>query len=216
MGKILFEDPELAEAMLDPDRVFNQDECKVEVGAGHAQVLAKVGAPGPRLKMNVTISLTLSASGDNALVRLVYAGKNKIRSDRLKDLPEDGTTGKWHVTLSERGYMTMNIFYEVAAGIGSSNPNPSSNNICPISPDIAMECDNNSSNNNVIASCNSSNNKVSASPDISTGNFAATASEEDLFAVLDQQLNIVNEELMFVGLTVERTFASNDCPDQWQ
>ena len=73
----------------------------MEVRAERTRILATAGALGPRLncsgndKLGLSISLTLSASGDIALVRLIYAGKNKIRSDKLKDLPEDGLTSSF-------------------------------------------------------------------------------------------------------------------------
>ena len=81
MEKSLFEDPELAEAMQDPRRVYNQDETALSPGVDHQRVLSPKGWDGPVYNaggdnhIHVTASVMVSASGDFTSVRLVYKGK---------------------------------------------------------------------------------------------------------------------------------------------
>ena len=57
------------------------------------------------------------ASGDVLPVRLVYKGSRNIAATKLADMRCDGVTGKWGLSLSEKGWMTAKVFLEVLCDI---------------------------------------------------------------------------------------------------
>ena len=121
--KALFHDnPELAEAMNDPRRVFNQDETSLCPGVEHQRVLTPKGWDGPVYntggdnRLHVTASITASAAGDYTSVRLVYKGKRN-RSEHLKDIPVTGVAGQWHSSVAKHGYVTRSVFLEILADL---------------------------------------------------------------------------------------------------
>ena len=105
--------PEFSGVWENPQRIFNQDETALEFGSDHKTVLATKGHKGPLYntggssRSHVTISLTVSASGEVAGVRVVYSGKRWSDQERemIKNLPSDGVTGQWRFSKSEKGYV---------------------------------------------------------------------------------------------------------------
>ena len=73
--------PKFSEIWKDPQRIFNQDETALEFGSEHQSVLAPRGHKGPLYNIggnsreHVTLSVTVSASGEVAGMRVVYSGK---------------------------------------------------------------------------------------------------------------------------------------------
>ena len=116
--KALFEDPELAEAMQNPARVFNQDETSLCPGVEHQRVLTPKGWDGPVYNaggdkhLHITASITVSADGEYTGVRLVYKGERR-RTTQLKGIPENGVTGKWESSVAPNGYVTRAVFLEI-------------------------------------------------------------------------------------------------------
>ena len=51
-------------------------------------------------KEHVTGSFTIVASGDVVSPRLVYKGTRNMARGKLKDMREDGVTGKWGISYS--------------------------------------------------------------------------------------------------------------------
>ena len=114
----LFSDPDLAEAMRDPARVFNMDEKPLTAGTDHPRVLAPRGYRGPiqtksgDSRIHVTGAFTVSADGLYVGVRLVYKGL-RSRVKQTSDIPESGVAGKWQVSVTPNGYVTCEAFKDV-------------------------------------------------------------------------------------------------------
>ena len=75
--KLLFHDAKLREAMLDPSRIFNQDETAVEIGSSSQRVLAEVNTKilfsiSGGSREHVTASYLASADGSLVPTRLIY------------------------------------------------------------------------------------------------------------------------------------------------
>ena len=68
-------------------------------------------------KEHNTASVVCVASGDVLPVRLVYKGTRNIAATKLADMRCDGVTGKWGLSLSEKGWMTAKVFLEVLCDI---------------------------------------------------------------------------------------------------
>ena len=89
----------------------------------HVKVLADVGVQSVRYnqcgcsKEHITASVVCVASGDVLPIRLVYKGTRNIAATKLKDMRCDGVTGKWGLSLSEKGWMTATVFLEVLCDI---------------------------------------------------------------------------------------------------
>ena len=87
--------PEFSEVWENPQRIFNQDETALEFGSDHKKVLAPKGHKGPLYntggssRSHVTLSVTVSASGEVAGVRVVYSGKrwSAEEKDLIENLP---------------------------------------------------------------------------------------------------------------------------------
>lgn len=100
-----------------------QDETSLTVGGDHVKVLADVGVQDVLYnqcgcsKEHITASVTITASGDVLPIRLVYKGTRNIAANKLKDMRTDGVTGKWGISLSERGWMTAKVFLDVLCDI---------------------------------------------------------------------------------------------------
>lgn len=113
--------PEFSEVWKDPQRIFNQDETALEFGSEHQTVLAPKGHKGPLYNIggssrdHVTLSVTVSASGEVAGMRVVYSGKrwSQEEKDMIENLPSDGVTGEWRFSKSEKGYVNREIFCAV-------------------------------------------------------------------------------------------------------
>ena len=113
--------PEFSEVWENPQRIFNQDETALEFGSDHKKVLAPKGHKGPLYntggssRSHVTLSVTVSASGEVAGVRVVYSGKrwSAEEKDLIENLPSDGVTGEWRFSKSEKGYVNREIFLDV-------------------------------------------------------------------------------------------------------
>ena len=113
--------PEFSEVWENPQRIFNQDETALEFGSDHKKVLAPKGHKGPLYntggssRSHVTLSVTVSASGEVAGVRVVYSGKrwSAEEKDLIENLPSDGVTGEWRFSKSEKGYVNREIFIDV-------------------------------------------------------------------------------------------------------
>ena len=113
--------PKFSEIWKDPQRIFNQDETALEFGSEHQSVLAPRGHKGPLYNIggssrdHVTLSVTVSADGEVAGMRVVYPGKrwSKEEKDLIETLPSDGVTGKWRFSKSEKGYVNREIFLDI-------------------------------------------------------------------------------------------------------
>ena len=116
--KLLFHDAKLREAMLDPSRIFNQDETAVEVGSSSQRVLAEVNTKilfsiSGGSREHVTASFLASADGSLVPPRLIYKGVRNVAEKHLKDLDSTGKSGKWKFSVSEKGYITRELFLDV-------------------------------------------------------------------------------------------------------
>ena len=116
--KLLFHDAKLREAMLDPSRIFNQDETAVEVGSSSQRVLAEVNTKilfsiSGGSRKHVTASFLASADGSLVPPRLIYKGVRNVAEKHLKDLDSTGKSGKWKFSVSEKGYITRELFLDV-------------------------------------------------------------------------------------------------------
>ena len=117
-GNKFLNDPELSAAIKDPSRVFIQDETALSPGVEHKKVLAPVGykdsvyVRGGDSRLHITASVVVSADGEYVSVRLVYPGV-RPRTAKLRDLPEDGITGKWKTSVAKSGYVTRDTFLEI-------------------------------------------------------------------------------------------------------
>ena len=105
--------------MLNPVSVFtSQSSEPVEFGSDHKTVFAPKGHKGPLYntggssRSHVTLSVTVSASGEVAGMRVVYSGKrwSQEEKDMIENLPSDGVTGEWRFSKSEKGYVNREIF----------------------------------------------------------------------------------------------------------
>ena len=113
--------PKLSEVWKDPRRIHNQDETALEFGSEHQTVLAPKGHKGPLYNIggssrdHVTLSVTVSASGAVTGMRVVYSGKRMSKEEKeLRDnLPQDGVTGRWRFSKSEKGYVNREIFLDI-------------------------------------------------------------------------------------------------------
>ena len=114
----LFSTEELSEAMSDPTRVFNQDESSIEMGSTSQNVLAErnvkvLYSVSSGSREHVTASYMVNAAGDMVPPRLIYKGVRNIAQEKLKDLPKEGKSGKWTFSVSERGFITRELFIVV-------------------------------------------------------------------------------------------------------
>ena len=81
-------------------------------------MLAKKGTKGPVYKAGgsahetITCSVMVNAAGQCAAVRLVYKGERDVHSGKLEKLnmPKDGHTGEWFVSVSEKGWVNRPVF----------------------------------------------------------------------------------------------------------
>ena len=95
----LFANPDLRAAMLDPRRIFNQDETAIEVGASTQRVLADkdtkiLYSVSGSSREHITASYVCGA--DNIIIppRCIYKGVRNVAVNHLKDLPQDGRSGR--------------------------------------------------------------------------------------------------------------------------
>ena len=109
-------DPVFLEIFSDPRRIFNQDESGFNCSADKNRVLAPRGMKGvpyqrepANTKDNISVSVTVNAAGDTADVLLLFKGKYS-KEEKLKDLPQDGNSGRWRSAVNDSGYMTRDIF----------------------------------------------------------------------------------------------------------
>ena len=110
--------PELSPCMKDPTRIFNQDETAVEVGSESQKVLAEKGSKvlyhvSGGSREHITVSYMCSASGGLIPPRVIYRGVRNVAVDKMKDLPRDGRSGEWQFSVSDKGYITQDLFVEV-------------------------------------------------------------------------------------------------------
>ena len=114
----LFGRDDLREAMCDPRRVWNQDETAVELGSESQHVLAPVNSKvvysvSSGSREHITASYLVSASGEMVPPRLVYKGVRNIAQEKLKNLDKSGKSGSWGFSVSEKGYITRELFVKV-------------------------------------------------------------------------------------------------------
>ena len=62
---------------------------------------------------HITASYLVNAAGAMVPPRLVYRGVRNIAQEKLKDLPQDGKSGKWTFSVSEKGFITRELFVVV-------------------------------------------------------------------------------------------------------
>ena len=127
-------DPELAEALLDPSRIWNQDETSVQVckwqWRNSVNILYfKVGVTGKKVlaprgikvlyqvasssRDHMTCSFSVNARGDIAPPRCVFQGVRNVAASHLKDLPKEGHSGVWQLCVTQKGYITAESFLDV-------------------------------------------------------------------------------------------------------
>ena len=114
----LFGNEELAAAMQDPRRVFNQDETAVELGSSEQKVLAPINTKivysiSSGSREHVTASYLVNASGEMVPPRLVFKGVRNVAEEKLKNLDKSGESGAWKFSVSPKGYITRDLFAEV-------------------------------------------------------------------------------------------------------
>ena len=122
--KFLLGDPKLKEALMDPRRVFNQDETAVEVGSECQRVLAEVNTKvvysiSGGSREHITTSFLCGADGSMVPPRCIYKGVRNVAQTHLKDLPKDGKSGEWNFSVSEKGYITRDLYVEVLRDLDS-------------------------------------------------------------------------------------------------
>ena len=134
-------DPEMTAALLDPGRVWNQDESSVQVGLSDdihviifiLSVAPQLGVTGRKVlaprgtkllyqvasssRDHITCSLSVNARGDMAPCRCVFQGVRNMATIHLKDLPKDGLSGAWKLCVSPKGYITAELFVDVLRDI---------------------------------------------------------------------------------------------------
>ena len=117
--------PTYAACMTDPRRNLNMDETAIKKGAGKQTVFALCGTKGvlsktgPSSKDQFTCALTVNAAGDPVSVRLCYAGERNVASRYLQDLPTNGRTGEWGISISKKGYVNSALFLEILQDIAN-------------------------------------------------------------------------------------------------
>ena len=87
--------PQLKEAMMDPSRIFNQDETAVEIGSSSQKVLAEVNTKvvytiSGGSREHITASVLTSADGAMVPPRLIYKGVRNMAETHLKNLCKTG------------------------------------------------------------------------------------------------------------------------------
>ena len=114
----LWSKPELAEALQDPSRIFNQDETSVQIGSSCKRILAEVGTKvlmsiSSGRREHITASYLVYASGGMVPPRCVFRGVRNVALVHLKNLPTDGKSGAWQHSVAPKGYMTREVFLDV-------------------------------------------------------------------------------------------------------
>ena len=116
--QFLLGDPKLREALMDPRRVFNQDETAVEVGSESQRVLAEINTKilysiSGGSREHITASFLCGADGSMVPPRCIYKGVRNVAQTHLKDLPKNGLSGEWNFSVSDKGYITRELYVEV-------------------------------------------------------------------------------------------------------
>ena len=107
--------PDLADAAVDSSRVWNLDETSVQLGAGSQRILAPPGSKtlytvSSGSRDHITASYTASASGALVPPLIVHKGKRKMADQKLRNLAQDGRSGKWQFEVSAKGFMNRDLF----------------------------------------------------------------------------------------------------------
>ena len=108
---------EIKEALLDPRRVFNQDETAIEHGVGNMYVLAMKGEKqvygvSSSTRDHTTISFTVNAAGGMVEPRVISPGVRDIAKNKMK-LPTNGRTGMWRYSYTSNGWVNQEIFIDI-------------------------------------------------------------------------------------------------------
>ena len=111
-------DPELLAALQDPQRVFNQDETPIQLGIGNQFLLAEKGSKllynvTSNTRDHITASFIVSAAGGMVPPRCVFKGVRNVALNHLKDLPKDGLSGEWGLSVSPKGFVTSDLFVTI-------------------------------------------------------------------------------------------------------
>ena len=110
--------PELLAALQDPSRVFNMDETSVQIGSSGHRVLAEKNTKvlysiSSGSRDHITASYMVSANGSIVPPRLVFKGVRNVAQTHLKNLPKDGKSGDWQMSVSPKGFVTREIHMEI-------------------------------------------------------------------------------------------------------
>ena len=103
---------------LQPSRVFNCDETKVQLIPKSEKVLTEKGATSVYIvvdgceKVSSTALFMYSADGTRAPPMLMFKYADRVPASILKNCPAD-----WDIGNSENGWMTTETFYEYLAKI---------------------------------------------------------------------------------------------------
>ena len=119
----LLSNPVLAECFKDPRRLFNQDESSIELGSSSQRVLTPKGTKviyhvSSGSREHITVSFACNAAGGMVPPRVIYKGVRNIAATQM-NLPEDGLSGKWNVSVAPKGYITRPLFVEVLKDINT-------------------------------------------------------------------------------------------------
>ena len=110
--------PALLAAFQDPSRIFNMDETSVQIGSSGHRVLAEKNTKvlysiSSGSRDHITASYMVSANGAMVPPRLVFKGVRNVALVHLKDLPKDGKSGEWQMSVSPKGFVTRELHLEI-------------------------------------------------------------------------------------------------------
>jgi hypothetical protein len=110
--------PELLAALQDPSRVFNMDETSVQIGSSGHRVLAEKNTKvlysiSSGSRDHITACYMVSANGSIVPPRLVFKGVRNVAQTHLKNLPKDGKSGDWQMSVSPKGFVTRELHMEI-------------------------------------------------------------------------------------------------------
>ena len=114
----LISNPKLKEAFSDPRRIFNQDETSVEIGSSTQRVLAEVNTKilygnSSGSREHITTSYLCGADGSLVPPCCIYKGVRNVAEKHLKDLPKTDLSGEWTFSVSDKGYITRELYVQV-------------------------------------------------------------------------------------------------------
>ena len=94
------------------------DEIRVQIGSSGHRVLAEKNkkvlySTRSGNRDHITASYMVSANGSIVPPRLVFKGVRNVAQTHLKNLPKDGKSGDWQMSVSPKGFVTREIHMEI-------------------------------------------------------------------------------------------------------